>query len=141
MRKTTAGSNSQTRGVGLCGRIGGVLGKIRNVPATRHVALTTIEDSADDIFSGVARPGQPFVNDACDKEKQPEKRLPNHPGNRNADLLRGFQEMIVEFKNRAQVDDAGHSERQPQEKRNAVPCAVISHQDAGGDRKTEQAPK
>src|SRR5450759_1635413 len=43
-RKTTAGSNSQTRGVGLCGRIAAVIGKIRKVAATRQVALTTIED-------------------------------------------------------------------------------------------------
>src|ERR1700692_1153483 len=46
--------------------------------------------------------------------------------------------MIVEFKNCAQVDDAGNSEGQPQEERNAVPRAVISHQDTGGDRKAEQ---
>src|ERR1700724_3702932 len=44
IRKTAAGSNSQTRGVGLCGRIAGVLGKIRNVTATRQVALITIEN-------------------------------------------------------------------------------------------------
>src|SRR5690242_12858527 len=52
IRKTTAGSNSQTRGVGLCGLIGGVLGKSRNAPATKHVALTTIEDKAMRFFPG-----------------------------------------------------------------------------------------
>src|SRR6202021_3781111 len=45
---------------------------------------------------------------------------------------------IVEFKNCAQVNDAGHAEGQPQKKRYAVPRAVISHQYAGGDRKAEQ---
>src|ERR1700688_3634278 len=52
IRKTTAGSNSQTRGVGLCGRIGEVLGKIRNAAATRQVAVATIEDSATTFFPG-----------------------------------------------------------------------------------------
>src|SRR4029077_9439914 len=52
IRKTTAGSNSQTRGVGLWARIGGVLGKSRKTPATMQVALITIEDSAITFFPG-----------------------------------------------------------------------------------------
>src|SRR5580700_6662988 len=46
IRNITAGNNSQTLGVGLCGRIRGVLGNNRYVTATMQVALNTIEDSA-----------------------------------------------------------------------------------------------
>ena len=46
--------------------------------------------------------------------------------------------MIVEFINRAQVDDAGNPEGQPQQKGHAIPGSVISYQHAGGDRKAEQ---
>src|SRR6202051_1026480 len=52
IRKIAAGSNSQALGVGLCGRIAGVLGKIRNAAETRHVALSTMEDSATTFFPG-----------------------------------------------------------------------------------------
>src|SRR6476620_2440274 len=52
IRKITAGSSSHTRGVGVCARVGGVLGKIINIPVTRQVALTTIEEMATTFLPG-----------------------------------------------------------------------------------------
>src|SRR4029077_10216810 len=51
IRKTNAGSNSQTLGVGLWGEIRG--GRTRQkMPATRQAALTRIDDNAATFFLG-----------------------------------------------------------------------------------------
>src|ERR1700722_19040743 len=76
IRKIAAGSNSQGRGVGLWARIAGVLGKIRNVAATRHVALITIEDNATTFFPGSRGQGSHLLTMHATSRSSPSRVWP-----------------------------------------------------------------
>src|SRR5579863_4661741 len=77
IRNMTAGNNSQTLGVGLCGLIRGVLGKIRKAAATRQVAVTTIEDNATTFFLGSRGHGSHLLITHATSRSRPRSVCPN----------------------------------------------------------------